>query len=208
MTLRGCSNRSISQRLGLHPRHRPRRRRRRRSLRAPERQPSRWIPHAHRESMVSASNAEDSISADRASRRATGRRPPAADRYLCPHEESNLDRKLRKLMFYPLNYGSDWSIVNAFCGYSKCSRKRIRPISQCGAFWYTCAHEGHLLRGPPKADAGGAISSSGRALPWHGRGERFESAMVHYFATQASLRSARTLPSKFALLSGMRSSPS
>ena len=23
---------------------------------------------------------------------------------LCPHQESNLDRKLRKLAFYPLNY--------------------------------------------------------------------------------------------------------
>ena len=29
--------------------------------------------------------------------------------FLCPHEESNLDRKLRKLAFYPLNYGDIFS---------------------------------------------------------------------------------------------------
>lgn len=28
--------------------------------------------------------------------------------HLCSHQESNLDRKLRRLAFYPLNYGSKY----------------------------------------------------------------------------------------------------
>ena len=36
------------------------------------------------------------------------------DVFLCPHQELNLDLRFRKPLFYPLNYGSDSSILAYF----------------------------------------------------------------------------------------------